>query len=117
QSLVRGSFWQGAAFHALVLAFLGAVYAFQTRNDPRAARVHPLWFTAMTLVMPVTYLIATPLAMFTLHSSSWETRNHGAAKQAPEPAPVAAPEPALAQVIPIASLRPAASSAAVRKAA
>src|SRR4029077_4922032 len=88
QRLVGGAFWEGATFHAVVLAFLGAVYAFKTRNDPRAARVHPLWFVTMTLVMPVTYLVATPLAMFTLHSSSWETRNHGAAKQAPEPAPV-----------------------------
>ncbi len=98
QSLVRGAFWEGAALHACVLAFLGAVYAFQTRNDPRAARVHPLWFVAMTLVMPVTYLIATPLAMFTLHSSSWETRNHGAVKPAPE-------EPVLAEVIPFPSRR------------
>lgn len=75
-TIVWGTFWQGATLHAMVLAFLGVVYAFQTRHYPSDARVHPLWFMAMTLVMPVTYLIATPLAMFTLHSSSWETRGH-----------------------------------------
>ena len=28
--------------------------------------------------MPTAYLVLTPLGMFTLHSSSWETRGHGA---------------------------------------
>ncbi|MBX3187547.1 MAG: glycosyltransferase [Labilithrix sp.] len=80
-AIVRGVFWQGATFHGLVLAFLGAVYAFQTRDYPKEAKVHPLWFAAMTVVMPVTYLICTPLAIFTLDSSSWETRGHGAVAQ------------------------------------
>ncbi len=79
-SIVRGTFWEGAATHAVVLAFLGTVYAFQTRDYQAAAKVHPLWFMAMTVVMPVTYLIATPLAIFTLDSSSWETRGHGKLK-------------------------------------
>ena len=39
-------------------------------------RVHPLWFLAMAVVMPMTYLVCTTLAMFTLDSSSWETRGH-----------------------------------------
>jgi cellulose synthase/poly-beta-1,6-N-acetylglucosamine synthase-like glycosyltransferase len=81
-AIVRGTFWQGAAFHSVLLAFFGVIYAYQTRNYPIAARVNPLWFMAMTFVMPVTYLIATPLAMFTLDSSSWETRGHGALRPA-----------------------------------
>lgn len=80
RSLTTGTFWQGAVLHSATLAFLGAVYWVQTRKDPACERVHPLWFMAMTLVMPVTYLIATPLAMFTLHSSSWETRGHQGAQ-------------------------------------
>lgn len=79
-SLLSGTFWVGATYHAMALAFLGTVYAFQTRHYPAAAKVHPLWFMAMTFVMPVSYLIATPLAIFTLDSSSWETRGHGALK-------------------------------------
>ncbi|MDB5219513.1 MAG: Hyaluronan synthase [Myxococcaceae bacterium] len=89
-SIVRGTFWQGATLHGLVLAFLGVVYAFQTRHYPPEAKVHPLWFMGMTVVMPVTYLIATPLAIFTLDSSSWETRGHGALKPADQ-APVLVP--------------------------
>ncbi len=117
-SMVRGTFWEGAVAHSAVLAFLGTVYAVQTRNDPKAARVHPLWFISMTFVMPVTYLIATPLAIFTLHSSSWETRNHG---KLPERRPEAEPEsllphdaepslpaavPHYASVTPLDSVRP-----------
>jgi cellulose synthase/poly-beta-1,6-N-acetylglucosamine synthase-like glycosyltransferase len=81
QSLVSGTFWSGALLHAALLAGLGCVYWFQTRNDAACSRIHPLWFVAMTLVMPITYLIATPLAMFTLHSSSWETRGHQGADE------------------------------------
>jgi len=32
----------------------------------------------MAFVMPVTYLLMTPLALFTLDSGSWETRGHQA---------------------------------------
>jgi len=73
-SLVSGTFCATAAFHAAVLAAWGVVYAVSTRHDRPEERVHPLWFLAMTFVMPVTYVICTPLALFTLDSSSWETR-------------------------------------------
>ena len=74
QSLVSGTFWSSAAFHAAALATLGTVYAVNTRRDRPEERVHPLWFVTMTLLMPVTYVLCTPLALFTLDSSSWETR-------------------------------------------
>ena len=77
QKLANGSFWELAAFHLLVLAALGTVYAAHARRLPREMRVHPLSFLAMALVMPVTYIVCTTLAMFTLDSSSWETRGHG----------------------------------------
>ena len=32
----------------------------------------------MAVLMPVAYLLLTPLGMFTLDTSSWETRGHGA---------------------------------------
>jgi hypothetical protein len=30
----------------------------------------------MTVLMPVAYLLLTPLGLFTLDTSSWETRGH-----------------------------------------
>jgi len=32
----------------------------------------------MAVLMPTAYVVLTPLGLFTLHSSSWETRGHGA---------------------------------------
>jgi N-acetylglucosaminyltransferase len=48
------------------------------RRLPPWLRVHPLAFLPMTVMMPVAYLILTPLGLFTLDTSSWETRGHGA---------------------------------------
>lgn len=73
--LASGMFWALAYFHLGVLAVMGALYWMDTRQWPRKERVHPLWFLALAFVMPVIYLLLTPLALFTLDSSSWETRN------------------------------------------
>ena len=40
--------------------------------------VHPISFLPMAVLMPVAYLLLTPLGLFTLDTSSWETRGHGA---------------------------------------
>ena len=95
--LMDGSFWELAAFHLLVLAALGAIYAIHARSLPRAMRVHPLWFLAMAVVMPMTYVVCTTLAMFTLDSSSWETRGHTGA---PAAVPTAEAEPVPAELLP-----------------
>lgn len=87
QKLANGTFWELAAFHLLVLAALGTVYAVHARQLPREMRVHPLSFLSMALVMPVTYIVCTTLAMFTLDSSSWETRGHGRVVDAMATAP------------------------------
>jgi hypothetical protein len=65
------------------------MYWFDTRHLPPDQRVHPIWFLPMAVVMPVTYLIYTPLALFTLDSSSWETRG----KPPPAAEPAAPPSP------------------------
>lgn len=72
--LADGMFLPLAEFHLLVLAFLGVLYWADTRKWPANERVHPLWFLPMAFVLPTIYLILTPLALFTLDSSSWETR-------------------------------------------
>lgn len=75
QSLADGMFLPLASFHIMVLALLGTIYWLGTRRWPKNERVHPLWFLPMAFVLPTIYLILTPLAIFTLDSSSWETRN------------------------------------------
>jgi cellulose synthase/poly-beta-1,6-N-acetylglucosamine synthase-like glycosyltransferase len=81
----RGTFWDLALFHTTILCFLGTMYWFDTRDYEPESRVHPLWFAAMAVVMPVTYVIATPLALFTLDSSSWETRGKPPAPDPDDP--------------------------------
>jgi cellulose synthase/poly-beta-1,6-N-acetylglucosamine synthase-like glycosyltransferase len=91
-NLWKGSFWDLGIFHIAVLTFLGSVYWIDTRHYEKQSRVHPLWFIPMTVIMPATYLICTPLALFTLDSSSWETRGKPQAQPPPEE-PVAQPHP------------------------
>lgn len=79
-----GRFFELASFHILVLGAMGALYRYETRDLPEEQRVHALSFMAMGAVMPVTYLVVSALAFWTLDSSSWETRGH----QATTPAPV-----------------------------
>jgi hyaluronan synthase len=49
----------------------------------------------MAVVMPVTYILFTPLALFTLDSSSWETRKKRATATAAVAEPAAEPAPAM----------------------
>ena len=52
---------------------------------PADERVGPLAFSSLSLLMPVTYALLTPLALFSLDSGSWETRSHHTPTEA-EPA-------------------------------
>jgi len=74
EALVSQSFWALTLLHAGILALLGTIYWAKTRDMPANLRVSPIWFLAMAALMPVTYLLLTPLAFFTLDSGSWETR-------------------------------------------
>jgi len=71
-------FFALATFHVEIVALFGLLYHFapSTRALPPWLRVHPLAFIPMAVLMPVAYLLLTPLGMFTLDSSSWETRGH-----------------------------------------
>lgn len=62
------------ALHLLVVGGLGVIYLANTREVPRRFKVSPLAFLPIALLMPVTYTLLTPLALFTLDSGSWETR-------------------------------------------
>jgi cellulose synthase/poly-beta-1,6-N-acetylglucosamine synthase-like glycosyltransferase len=73
-NLMFGSFYELAFFNLTILSLFGFVYGWGTRHLPAEQRVHPIWVLPMAILMPVTYLLYTPLALFTLDSSSWETR-------------------------------------------
>jgi cellulose synthase/poly-beta-1,6-N-acetylglucosamine synthase-like glycosyltransferase len=87
--LITGWFWDVILFHLGVVALLGVVYRFETRHLPASQRVPAFAFLPMAVVMPVSYVLLTPLALFTLDSGNWETRR--AAAPAPVMTPVAAP--------------------------
>jgi cellulose synthase/poly-beta-1,6-N-acetylglucosamine synthase-like glycosyltransferase len=86
-NLLFGSFYELAFFNLSILALFGAMYWVDTRKLSPAERVHPIWFLPMAVVMPVTYLLYTPLALFTLDSSSWETRGRPPPAVTPEAPP------------------------------
>ena len=87
--IARHEFLPLATFHLALVALFGLVYhlAPSVRALPPWLRVHPLAFLLMAVLMPVAYLLLTPLGLFTLDSSSWETRGHGAVAQLPAAAP------------------------------
>lgn len=79
--IVEHQFIELAMFHGGLVACFAMIYHFlpSVRRLPPWLRVHPLWFLPMTVLMPVSYILLTPLALLTLDSSSWETRGHKAA--------------------------------------
>jgi cellulose synthase/poly-beta-1,6-N-acetylglucosamine synthase-like glycosyltransferase len=63
-------------FHAFVVTVFAFAYDLNKRKLPAFAQTSGLWFLSMAAVFPVVYVTMTPLALFTLGSSSWETRGH-----------------------------------------
>ena len=76
--ILDGEFFELAMLHLLVIGVLGVVYhcAKSTRALPPWLRVHPIAFLPMAVLMPVAYVLLTPLGLFTLDTASWETRGH-----------------------------------------
>jgi cellulose synthase/poly-beta-1,6-N-acetylglucosamine synthase-like glycosyltransferase len=74
ENLVQGNFFELAAFNLQIVALFALVYWAETRHTSAEQRVHPVWFLPAVAVMPVIYVLYMPLALFTLDSSSWETR-------------------------------------------
>ncbi len=60
--------------HLVVLACLAAIYQLVQRARGEQTIDNPLAYIGMGLILPVSYLVLTPLALFTLDSGSWETR-------------------------------------------
>ena len=98
-ALLRYNFIAALVFHLQIMVGFGVYYRWRVRNLPADQRVGILAILPLSLVMPVSYAILTPLALFTLDSGSWETRNHSAPSgtAAPSAEPVQADEVSMAR--------------------
>ena len=74
QNLVDDRLFLALVLHGGLISLLAVIYRFETRHLPASRRVPAASFLLMVVVMPVSYLVITPLALFTLDSASWETR-------------------------------------------
>ncbi|MEM8749146.1 MAG: glycosyltransferase family 2 protein [Pseudomonadota bacterium] len=61
-------------WHALLVTVFAICYEFSKSSLPEFAQTSGLWFLVMAAVFPVVYLTMTPLGLFTLGTTSWETR-------------------------------------------
>jgi hypothetical protein len=86
-NVLNGQFWGVLLLHMLVMGAMGVIYRIDKRNLPPDMRVPALSFLPMGLLMPVTYALFTPLALFTLDSGSWETRSKPSTATSEPPAP------------------------------
>jgi cellulose synthase/poly-beta-1,6-N-acetylglucosamine synthase-like glycosyltransferase len=73
----EGDFFILFFIHSVLLLILCLFYLADQQYSSWKDKVNPLWFLSMGLMMPVTYLFLSPLALFTLDSGSWETRQKG----------------------------------------
>jgi cellulose synthase/poly-beta-1,6-N-acetylglucosamine synthase-like glycosyltransferase len=89
--VLEGEMLELAFLHMQVIGLFGMIYYFSpsVRRLPPWLRVHPISFLPMTVLMPLAYVLLTPLGLLTLDSSSWETRGHGNLQQ---PKPTALPQ-------------------------
>ncbi len=115
RSIVRGNFIPLLVVHLVVAFGLGVVYRWYVRNQKAEYRVSAFAFVPIAIVMPVIYALLTPVALFTLDSSSWETRHHGGGDDddgtaVPVPAPAAAPLKAHPAAIGLTTAREATAS-------
>ena len=85
--VLAGEFFGLVQFHVGLIALFGMIYYLSpsTRRLPPWLRVHPIAFLPMAVLMPVAYVLLTPLGLFTLDTASWETRGHGAVSAAAPP--------------------------------
>ncbi len=76
RALESHRFFPSLQLHLEIVVAFGLYYAWRARKLPKSERVGALSFLPLSLLMPITYALLTPLALFTLDSGSWETRGH-----------------------------------------
>ena len=85
RALTSGWFFSAMVYHVCILVLMGIYYRWRVRKYSTHDRVGVLAFVPLTFLMPITYALLTPLALFTLDTANWETRNHEEADAVPEP--------------------------------
>jgi cellulose synthase/poly-beta-1,6-N-acetylglucosamine synthase-like glycosyltransferase len=93
RALETHRFFPSLQLHLEIVVAFGLYYRWRVRHMPKAERVGALSFLPLSLLMPITYALMTPLALFTLDSGSWETRGHDADPGTTVAVPDILPEP------------------------
>ena len=112
RALASFKFFPAMVLHLQVVVVFGIIYWWRVRKQPRSERVNPLAFAPLTFLMPITYAMLTPLALFTLDTASWETRNHE--DTIPEPLPEPVRESASSDILIAATSEPAHATVSAR---
>jgi hypothetical protein len=76
RALMSGWFFRAMVYHVCILILMGVYYRWRVRKYAPHERVNVFAFVPLTFLMPITYAMLTPLALFTLDTANWETRNH-----------------------------------------
>src|SRR3954465_1023723 len=71
RALAEHKFFPALQLHMYAVALFGIYYRIRMRKLPPEERVGPLAFIPLSLLMPVTYALLTPLALFTLDTARW----------------------------------------------
>jgi cellulose synthase/poly-beta-1,6-N-acetylglucosamine synthase-like glycosyltransferase len=79
KALAAHKFILAVLVHLTILTLYGCYYRFRVRAWPAHDRVNAFSYMPHALVMPITSGLLMVVALFTLDSSSWETRGHVAA--------------------------------------
>jgi cellulose synthase/poly-beta-1,6-N-acetylglucosamine synthase-like glycosyltransferase len=97
RALASFKFFPALVLHIEAVVVFGLLYRWRTRKLPKEERVGSLAFIPLSLLMPVTYAMLTPLALFSLDTSNWETRNHE--EPAEEPVTASESTPAIPEAV------------------
>jgi cellulose synthase/poly-beta-1,6-N-acetylglucosamine synthase-like glycosyltransferase len=89
--MLEAGFMIPVLFHAFIVTIFAFAYEINKHDLPAFAQTNGIWFLSMAAVFPVVYLTMTPLALFSLGTSSWETRGHNGSPTPTVP-PKTAPE-------------------------
>jgi cellulose synthase/poly-beta-1,6-N-acetylglucosamine synthase-like glycosyltransferase len=76
RAVLAAKFLPALVLHLEATALFGLYYRWRVRKLPPEQRVGALSILPLAVLMPLSYALQTPLALFSLHSGSWETRGH-----------------------------------------
>jgi N-acetylglucosaminyltransferase len=82
RALATHTFFAAVLVHLAILASFGLYYRWRVRAWPAHERVSALAYIPQSICMPITNALLTPLALFTLDSSEWETRGYASQRSA-----------------------------------